>query len=236
MAKHYALSNRKSNIRKKPINYAVSRVAQNRSHRANIYIRLPIFLQRINLLRLIIRDAFDFPNFKIAMGNECIPNTQDNENVVIALYDYNGSTDEELSLQAGQELIVLNDENDDWWYVTNSSTNQEGYAPSTFLRYKNASPLKDQPIQEDNEDDNDSATESNSSNDEEYEEEERQSPNTEDDLLSVIKQQKLEQLRRRSSMRTPQGHKLIAPEIFKEMEIFPHGFRYSTLARNKDMG
>lgn len=132
----------------------------------------------------------------------------------------------------------MNDENDDWWYVTNTSTNQEGYAPSTFLRYKNASPVKDEPIQEVDEEDYDSDTESNSSNAEEEEEEEDKqiSPNTDDDILSVIKQQKLEQLRRRSSMRVAQGRKLIAPEIFKEMDMFPHGFRYSTLAKNREIG
>jgi hypothetical protein len=156
---------------------------------------------------------------------------------VIALYDYKGTTDEELSLVAGQELIVLNDENDDWWFVTNASTNQEGYAPSTFLRYKNLTPVKDQPIIEEDEDDYDSNTESNSSNAEEEEEvEDQASPNTDDDLLSVIKQQKLEQLRRKSSIRPSKGHKLIAPEIFKEMDMFPHGFRYSTLAKNRLMG
>ena len=156
---------------------------------------------------------------------------------MIALYDYKGTTDEELPLRAGQELIVLNDENDDWWYVTDATTDEEGYAPSTFLRYKNASPLKDQPIQEVEEEEYDSDTESNSSENDEYEEEEEKaSPNTDDDLLSVIKQQKLEQLRRRSSIKPAQGHKLIAPEIFKEMDLFPHGFRYSTLAKNRLMG
>jgi hypothetical protein len=166
------------------------------------------------------------------MGNGSLLTSTDDDNTVVVLYDYKGTTDEELSLLAGQELIVVNDENDDWWYVTNASTNQEGYAPSSFLRYKNASPVKDQPIQEVDEEDYDSDTESNSS----IAEEDQMSPNTEDDLLSVIKQQKLEQLRRKSSIRAAKGHKLIEPEALKEMNLFPQGFRYSTLAKNREMG
>ena len=145
-----------------------------------------------------------------------------------------------MSLKAGQELTVLNDENDDWWYVTDESTNQEGYAPSTYLRYKNASPIKDHVPEDDEEEEDeeryDSDTESNSSENDEYEEDEPIAQKTDDDLLTVIRQQKLEQLRRRSSIKPAQGHKLIAPEIFKELDLFPHGFRYSTLSKNKDMG
>ncbi|KAJ3215924.1 hypothetical protein HDU67_010155 [Dinochytrium kinnereticum] len=51
--------------------------------------------------------------------------------VVVAIYDYHGSTDEELDFREGDVMEIINDENPDWWYVRNGD--EEGYVPTTYI-------------------------------------------------------------------------------------------------------
>lgn len=53
--------------------------------------------------------------------------------IAIALYDYQGATDEELNFSEGDVFRVINKENIDWFFVKNAE-NVEGYVPSTYLK------------------------------------------------------------------------------------------------------
>ncbi|XP_052443187.1 tyrosine-protein kinase SRK2 [Carassius gibelio] len=55
--------------------------------------------------------------------------------VYIALYDYTGRTDNDLSFNAGDKLEPLRRE-EDWWYargITGISANKEGYIPANYV-------------------------------------------------------------------------------------------------------
>jgi hypothetical protein len=175
--------------------------------------------------------------------------------IVRALYDYQGTTDEELSFKKGQSLTILNNENEDWWYATTSDKQAEGYVPRNFVRYLHED-TGDNTFEEDAELD-EIQEEDEDYEDEEYDDEEEYSDENDgetdeeeedtvdkakkqnavpDDMIDVIKQQKLAQLRRRSSIRVPKGVKLIAPDRLEGLDNLPKGFRASTLAKNAEQG
>ncbi|KAJ3064770.1 Nephrocystin-1 [Podochytrium sp. JEL0797] len=55
---------------------------------------------------------------------------------VIALYDYSGTTDEELDISKDDVFVVLNNDNNDWWYVKGEDDDRrEGYVPKTYVAF-----------------------------------------------------------------------------------------------------
>lgn len=181
------------------------------------------------------------------------------QHIVKALYDYQGTTDEELSFKQGEEFRVINDENEDWWFVSTLDKKSQGYIPSTFVRWLHNAPddyIPEDVAEESEQQYEETGAESYTNENEEKEEEEEdedeyyndeQSDNVNgalngteeippDDLINVIKEQKLAQLRRRSSVRQPKGVKLMQPDSVKELEFLPKGFRSSTLAKNAENG
>jgi hypothetical protein len=62
------------------------------------------------------------------------------------LYDYEAATDEELSVEKGEKIIVVDRENNDWWFVRREQQGsdiddedemEEGYIPRTFVKVSN---------------------------------------------------------------------------------------------------
>mmetsp|Transcript_9527 Transcript_9527/g.29389 ORF Transcript_9527/g.29389 Transcript_9527/m.29389 type:complete len:797 (+) Transcript_9527:137-2527(+) len=51
--------------------------------------------------------------------------------VVLAVADFQAETDVEISLRKGEEVVVLNDQDPTWWYV--SVQGRVGYVPSNYL-------------------------------------------------------------------------------------------------------
>ena len=56
-----------------------------------------------------------------------------NAKVFVALYDYDARTDEDLSFKKGEQLMIVNDTQGDWWYAKSKSTKLEGYIPSNYV-------------------------------------------------------------------------------------------------------
>ena len=56
-----------------------------------------------------------------------------NNRIFVALYDYDARTEEDLSFKKGENLIILNDTQGDWWYARSKSTKLEGYIPSNYV-------------------------------------------------------------------------------------------------------
>jgi hypothetical protein len=50
-----------------------------------------------------------------------------------AQFDYAGATSEELSINKGDRLILLNSDDQQWWYVRNEATKAEGYIPRSYV-------------------------------------------------------------------------------------------------------
>uniref|UniRef100_A0A0N5AT85 SH3 domain-containing protein n=1 Tax=Syphacia muris TaxID=451379 RepID=A0A0N5AT85_9BILA len=53
--------------------------------------------------------------------------------IFVALFDYEGRTDEDLSFKKDEQLYILNDMQGDWWYARSRATNQTGYIPSNYV-------------------------------------------------------------------------------------------------------
>lgn len=68
-----------------------------------------------------------------------VPTTDDDPDehhlnkVFVALYDYDARTEEDLSFKKGEHLIVLNDNQGEWWYARSKATKHEGYIPSNYV-------------------------------------------------------------------------------------------------------
>uniref|UniRef100_A0A915KSP9 Uncharacterized protein n=1 Tax=Romanomermis culicivorax TaxID=13658 RepID=A0A915KSP9_ROMCU len=52
---------------------------------------------------------------------------------LIALYSYDSRSDGDLSFKKGDLMILLDDQNTDWWYVKHVSSDNTGYVPRNFV-------------------------------------------------------------------------------------------------------
>jgi hypothetical protein len=132
----------------------------------------------------------------------------------------------------------------------------EGYVPRNFVRFihddegvgeDELDGIEEEEEEEYEEDESDDYEEEEDEDEEDSDESEASTSNSNsapksktptlpDDMIDVIKQQKLAQLRRRSSVRVPKGVKLLEPDVLEGLEGLPKGFRASTLAKNADQG
>jgi hypothetical protein len=51
----------------------------------------------------------------------------------VALYSYEGLTEQELSFSKNDVFKILDRENQDWWFVE-SETQKQGYVPTTYVK------------------------------------------------------------------------------------------------------
>lgn len=56
-------------------------------------------------------------------------------NAAVVLYDFTADGDDELSVAEGEDLIVLENDSDDWWKVRNSK-GQEGVVPASYVEVR----------------------------------------------------------------------------------------------------
>ncbi|KAM9316367.1 tyrosine-protein kinase Blk [Gastrophryne carolinensis] len=59
--------------------------------------------------------------------------SQQEQRLVAALYDYTPVNNGDLLLQKGEKLQLLSDTNSEWWYAKSEVSGQEGYVPSNFV-------------------------------------------------------------------------------------------------------
>uniref|UniRef100_A0A0P4WAR5 non-specific protein-tyrosine kinase n=1 Tax=Scylla olivacea TaxID=85551 RepID=A0A0P4WAR5_SCYOL len=64
-------------------------------------------------------------------GTPCENPTE--ERTVVALNDYKGRTDEDLSFRRGEHLEVLKEESQGWWYARSHVTGLSGYIPVPYV-------------------------------------------------------------------------------------------------------
>eukprot|EP00842_Homolaphlyctis_polyrhiza_P004891 jgi/Hompol1/5402/HPOL_004388-RA len=165
---------------------------------------------------------------------------QDLKGQCVALFDYVGATDEELSFKQGDEFVVLNKDAPDWWLVLPVGGNgHEGYVPCTYVRM-----IENGVTQIANNGPNlvsslggrtaNSEVYSESIGDDENGDEEID--DDQDDIERVLRQQRIE--RRRSKLQMGiHTRKLVAPDPTQEATLrLPKGFAPSTMAKNYDLG
>lgn len=163
----------------------------------------------------------------------------------VALYSYQGATEEELCFAAGDVFHVINTDNQDWHYVRNTH-NAEGYVPTTYIQdlADVAAELGSQ--HSSHEDDlSDSQTDSQQSEldpDDDTVSIGSSFPNKADarndqkqnaDVQTVI-----QQLKRRKSAKTTAstGTKSLLPDPLEGFATPPPGYTRSTLAKNYNAG
>ena len=56
----------------------------------------------------------------------------------VAKYDYKSQTDKEMSFNKGDELYIINDDDEDWWFARAKSSGQEGCVPSSYVAESNS--------------------------------------------------------------------------------------------------
>lgn len=56
-----------------------------------------------------------------------------NQQVVIALYNYNAKDEGDLSFRKGDRLVILDDGDPDWWLAKHRGTNHKGYIPRNYV-------------------------------------------------------------------------------------------------------
>ena len=54
-------------------------------------------------------------------------------NILVALYDYDARTAEDLSFCKGERLELINRPDGEWWEARSLSTNQRGFIPSNYV-------------------------------------------------------------------------------------------------------
>jgi len=55
------------------------------------------------------------------------------ENIFVALYDYNARAEDDLNFKKGDNLVVLNQSDGDWWQAQLVSTGRKGFIPSNYV-------------------------------------------------------------------------------------------------------
>lgn len=53
--------------------------------------------------------------------------------ILVALYDYEARTAEDLSFSKGERLELINRPDGEWWEARSLSTNQRGFIPSNYV-------------------------------------------------------------------------------------------------------
>ena len=53
--------------------------------------------------------------------------------ILVALYDYEARTVEDLSFSKGERLELINRPDGEWWEARSLSTNQRGFIPSNYV-------------------------------------------------------------------------------------------------------
>ena len=71
-----------------------------------------------------------FPSHFLSVKQE--PRAQTGK-IVVALYDYDARTTEDLTIRTGDELRLTGHVHGDWWMAVSLSTNAEGYIPYNYV-------------------------------------------------------------------------------------------------------
>ena len=55
------------------------------------------------------------------------------DNVYIALYDYNARAEDDLNFKKGDQLLITNQSDGDWWQAQLVGTTKKGFIPSNYV-------------------------------------------------------------------------------------------------------
>ncbi|KAJ3241993.1 cytoskeletal protein binding protein [Chytriomyces hyalinus] len=80
--------------------------------------------------------VFTAPPPAIIPATQASPRATVSNKTAIALYDYEATNDEELTIREDDELIVLDSSDDDWWSVRLANGRGEGLVPKTYVELK----------------------------------------------------------------------------------------------------
>eukprot|EP00048_Salpingoeca_helianthica_P011850 m.171858 g.171858 ORF g.171858 m.171858 type:complete len:528 (+) comp15292_c1_seq2:127-1710(+) len=61
------------------------------------------------------------------------PPPTNSDNLYVALYDYNARAEDDLTFKKGDNLIVLNQSDGDWWQAQHTVSGRKGFIPSNYV-------------------------------------------------------------------------------------------------------
>ncbi|KAF3934008.1 hypothetical protein ABW19_dt0210542 [Dactylella cylindrospora] len=99
----------------------------------------------------ILRDLGEMRGAAKAVGLKevMVAATSGGKKFGIVLYDFDAQGSDEVSVSAGDEVIILDDAaSDEWWNVRRTSNGKEGVVPSSYVEIKKSSPYDPVPNQE----------------------------------------------------------------------------------------
>lgn len=71
------------------------------------------------------------------------PNGAQEQNIYVALYDYNARTKDDLTFAKGEKLEITNNSDGDWWEARSLVTGKSGYIPSNYVAQVSSIESKD---------------------------------------------------------------------------------------------
>ncbi|TPX75346.1 hypothetical protein CcCBS67573_g03392 [Chytriomyces confervae] len=80
--------------------------------------------------------VFNAPPPTVIPAAQTSPRATASNKTAIALYDYEATNEEELTIREDDELIVLDSSDDDWWSVRLANGRGEGLVPKTYVELK----------------------------------------------------------------------------------------------------
>ena len=86
-----------------------------------LYCAVPVHMHCTSCIFMPMHTS-DFPTIQVA-ASDTFP-------LFVAEHDFQGQTNEDLSLKKGDVLSIINK---DWWYAESKETGKKGFVPSNFL-------------------------------------------------------------------------------------------------------
>ncbi|KAI8923350.1 hypothetical protein BC831DRAFT_471527 [Entophlyctis helioformis] len=149
----------------------------------------------------------------------------------VALFDYTGTTDEELSFAEGDKFAIVNSETPDW--CREHADDQDGVndEQDDGSRYNSSN-------SNGSGSESDTASESTSASGSEYDSSSSTDDEADDPARDVLRQQRISRRKSRAQLASHHQRKLLAPDALPNADHyqFPRGFCVSTLATNYQAG
>jgi hypothetical protein len=160
------------------------------------------------------------------------------------LFDHKRVTEQELDFNKDDQMVLLNNDNKDWWFVRNRETGETGYVPATFVKIlhdhegdigEESEPL-DAEIDHNDEMNQSSDSDEGDNSDGKFDsEEEGEGCSSDDDSTDhsdneSLKNDQMKELLQELQKRKSRSHrKHLPPPLPLFDSTLPQGFRHSTL-------
>ncbi|KAA0188081.1 Tyrosine-protein kinase [Fasciolopsis buskii] len=96
-----------------------------------------------------LRNPYIPRNSDVALRSQAFKHTQhpkadeSSPRLYVSLFAYCARTEEEVSLEKGDRVAILNDNDPDWWFVEHQTTGNKGYVPTSYIALQGSVEVED---------------------------------------------------------------------------------------------